>query len=75
MVFPLCAPAQYRDYTNAFRQLGLVSVGNCCHRLRPGLASWWLWQRFAIQHIIPTDFCYNSHRSIPLTGGVAPRGV
>jgi hypothetical protein len=31
---------------------------------------WCLWQRFALQHVIPTDFCYNSHRSIPLCEGL-----
>src|SRR5262249_42442412 len=49
-------------------RLGLLR--NLCHSLTPCLTGWGLWQGFAIQHVIPGDFCYNSHRSIPLHEGL-----
>jgi hypothetical protein len=48
----------------------LGPLGNLCHSLTPCLTGWCLWQGFTIQHVIPTDFCYNSHRSIPLCEGL-----
>jgi len=49
------------DTSTALRQLGLGFVGNLCHSLTPCLAGCFIWQRLAVQHVIPTDFCYNSH--------------
>ena len=58
------------DAPAAFRQLGLGFVGNLCHRIASCLMGWGLWQRLAVQHVIPTDFCYNRHRSMPLHEGL-----
>src|SRR5262245_58531254 len=41
-------------------RLGLL--GNFADCVAPDLTSWCLRQGFAVQHVIPTDFCYNSHR-------------
>src|SRR5712692_5667076 len=54
----------------ACRQRGLGFFGNLSHSGTPGCASGMLRQRLAIKQVIPTDFCYNSHRSIPLDEGL-----
>src|SRR5262249_25422981 len=54
----------------AFRQGRLGLVGNLADCVTPGCASRIVWYRLAVQHVIPGNFCYNSHRSIPLSEGL-----
>jgi hypothetical protein len=58
------------DPTSALRQLGPGLLSDLSYSLTPGLASRILRQCLAVQHVIPGNFCYNSHYSIPLTEGL-----
>src|SRR5262249_3529151 len=49
------------DAAVALWQGGLGFFGDFSNSLTPRLTSWCLWQGFAVQHVIPGDFCYNSH--------------
>src|SRR5262249_62072019 len=54
----------------AFWEGRLGLVGNLADCVTPGCASRIVWYRLAVEHVIPGNFCYNSHRSIPLSEGL-----